>query len=74
MRMWEIREKDRTSRSGYRMGMRDKSVDEAYECGFEDGYEAAMKEMEEYDERSSYRNMRHKDEYDEEPSYKVRRR
>ena len=32
------------------------------------------KEMEEYDERSSYRNMRHKDEYDEEPSYRVRRR
>lgn len=41
MRMWEIREKDhergRDYRSGYRMGMRDKSPEEAYECGYEDG-------------------------------------
>lgn len=72
--MWEIREKDRDSRSGYSMGMRDKSVEEAYECGFEDGYEEAMKEMGEYDERSSYRNMRYKDSHEEEPSYRVRRR
>ena len=50
MRMWEIREHDR----GFR-NMRDtKSVEEAYECGYEDGYDAAMEEMK-YGERSSYR-------------------
>ena len=45
-RMWEIREKD--SRYGHRMGMREssKSLEEAYDCGYEDGYEAAMEEME----------------------------
>lgn len=62
MRMWEIREKarhdddhydDYRGRTSYRMGMRDKSVEEAYECGFEDGYEAAMKEIE-HSERSDY--------------------
>ena len=71
MRMWEIREKDHHSyddyRGNYRMGMRDKSVDEAYECGFEDGYEAAMKEMKESSSRS-YRSMR-----DDESDYRRRR-
>jgi hypothetical protein len=52
--MWEIRESD-GSKYGHKMGMReDKSVQEAYECGFEDGYETAMEEMK-YGERSSYR-------------------
>ena len=54
MRMWEIREgyeRDdygyRRGKSGYRTGMHgEKTVEEAYECGFEDGYEAAMEEME----------------------------
>lgn len=69
MRLWEVREKD-----GYRdhrshMGMREKSVEEAYECGFEDGYKEAM---EEYGERSSYRSMRYKS-HEEEPSYRTRR-
>jgi flagellar biosynthesis/type III secretory pathway protein FliH len=40
--MWEIREKD--SRYGHRMGRKDE-VDEAYECGFDDGYEKALEEM-----------------------------
>jgi flagellar biosynthesis/type III secretory pathway protein FliH len=49
--MWEIREgydKDYGFRKGRnRSGMRqEKTVEEAYECGFEDGYEAAMEEME----------------------------
>ena len=35
--MWEIREKD--SKFGRRMNMKeDKSLEEAYECGYEDGY------------------------------------
>ena len=51
MRMWEIRvgyDKDYGFRKGRnRSGMRqEKTVEEAYECGFEDGYEAAMEEME----------------------------
>lgn len=55
--MWEIRERD--ERGGYgRMGMRhnEDETEKAYECGFEDGYEKAMKEM-----RSSYgeRRMRY---------------
>lgn len=68
MRLWEVREKD-----GYRdrrshMGMREKSAEEAYECGFEDGYREAMEEIEDYyGERSSYRSMRST------PSYKSRR-
>lgn len=51
--MWEIRE-------GYdhRMGRKEKSWSEAYECGYEDGYKDAMEEIEEMGERkgvSSYR-------------------
>jgi len=49
--MWEIRE-------GYDHRMGRKSVDEAYECGYEDGYEAAMKEMEEMHERKSMSSYR----------------
>lgn len=57
MRMWEIREgydKDYGFRRGRsKSGMRhEKTVEEAYECGFEDGYEAAMEEME---SKSSHR-------------------
>lgn len=78
MRMWEIREKDhsrsRDDYRGYRMGMRDKSVEEAYECGYEDGYKDAMEEIEEheYGERS-YRSMRH-DGGMESSSYRMRGR
>jgi len=50
MRMWEIRERDRGFRN---MRHDEKSVEEAYECGYEDGYEYAMKEME--DGEKSYR-------------------
>lgn len=35
----------RDSGSSYRMGMRDDDVQEAYECGFEDGYSEAMKKI-----------------------------
>lgn len=40
MRVWEIRE-GRDRDLDYRMGMRgyEKTEKEAYECGFEDGYE-----------------------------------
>ena len=64
MRMWEIREgyeKDGYRRGRGRMGMRhEKTVEEAYECGFEEGYAMAMKESKhaykehDYHERGSY--------------------
>lgn len=77
MRMWEIREKDhsrsRDDYRGYRMGMRDKSVEEAYECGYEDGYKDAMEEIEEHDGHSSYRSMRHDGDWHED-SYRMKRR
>lgn len=54
-RMWEIRE---GYDHEYRMGRRDKSVEEAYECGYEDGYKAAMEELGE--RRSSSRMGRYR--------------
>ena len=57
MRMWEIKEKDREHYDDDYRSYRSKSIDEAYECGYEDGYRAAMKEMEENEEHS-YRSMR----------------
>ena len=48
--MWEIREG--YERDGYRKGRgrtgmrREMTAEEAYDCGYEDGYEAAMEEME----------------------------
>ena len=51
-RMWEIRE---GYDHDYRMGRKEKSVDEAYECGYEDGYYAAMEELGERKGMSSYR-------------------
>lgn len=61
MRMWEIREnsdsrygrKDSSGMSGMR-GYKDDSYDDAYDCGFEDGYNKAMKEM-----RHSYGERRY---------------
>ena len=47
-RMWEITEKEHY---GKRMGMRKSEIEEAYECGFEDGYEKAMKESSYYHKR-----------------------
>ena len=55
--MWEIREgyerdHEYDEKDGYRKGrsksgMRhEKTMEEVYECGFEDGYEAAMEEIE----------------------------
>lgn len=42
--MWEIRESDDRQR---RYGMRssEDKIDEAYECGFQEGYEKALEEM-----------------------------
>lgn len=62
MRMWEIRENDE-SRYGHRFGTRNRNaseIDEAYECGYEEGYRKAMKEAEsyygqQYNERRPYR-------------------
>lgn len=42
-KMWEIRE-SKPSRYGYKHDDRSE-VEEAYECGFEDGYREAMKEL-----------------------------
>lgn len=70
MRMWEIRENTGRYDSDYRMGMKDKSVKDAYKCGYEDGYADAMEEvaerkygkssyrMEEDEERSGNRRYR----------------
>jgi hypothetical protein len=44
-KLWEIRQTDDHPRYGHRYGMRKDDVEEAYECGFEDGYEKAMKEV-----------------------------
>lgn len=68
MRMWEIREghydrrgrnRDENELDGYgrsrTMGhTKDADLKEAYECGYEDGYEEAMKEF----EHKSYGRMK----------------
>ena len=51
MRMWEIRENSENY-PGYRMGYRKKSSEEMYDCGYEDGYKAAMEEL---GENTNYR-------------------
>lgn len=60
MRVWELRDHGDRDYSDYHMGMREKTSKEAYECGFEDGYEKAIEEMEHhgYGHRrsSSYRS------------------
>lgn len=38
-KMWEIRESSRYNRST------DSEVEEAYECGYEEGYRKAMREL-----------------------------
>jgi len=67
MRMWEIRENLDKYDSDYRMGMKKESkLQEAYDCGFEDGYEKAMEDLEDKKkkehsyrgEESGYRRMR----------------
>jgi hypothetical protein len=66
--MWEIRENTGKYDSDYRMGMKKESkLQEAYDCGFEDGYEKAMEELEDKKkgEHSSYR--------DDESGYRRRR-
>jgi hypothetical protein len=54
--MWEIRESDESKRFGHRMGRKysDSEIEEAYECGFEDGYEKAMKEIHYGERRGRY--------------------
>lgn len=60
MRMWEIREGDTRHERGYRHS--DKSLEEAYACGYEDGYEDALEKMEyeehELDHRMAKRGIR----------------
>jgi hypothetical protein len=50
--MWEIREgheHDGYHKKHSRSGMHhEKTAEEEYECGYEDGYEAAMEEIERY--------------------------
>lgn len=67
MRMWEIRENLDKYDSDYRMGMKKESkLQEAYDCGFDDGYEKAMEDLEDKKkkehsyrgEESGYRRMR----------------
>jgi len=56
-RVWEIREGG-DYKHNRKMGMRDdQELREAYECGYDEGYEAAMEEMDEdkYNSRTSYR-------------------
>lgn len=67
MRMWEIREGDynrgesKRDYFNHHGESKDRELKEAYECGFEDGYEEAMKEIEghnAYRSYSSYNRMR----------------
>lgn len=65
MRMWEIREgyegyrdRDRDHEYGRRKGMghtSDHELKEAYECGYDEGYEDAMREFE---SKSTHGRMR----------------
>ena len=58
MRMWEIRANSEYPKYGRRSSKRGykEDSDEAYECGYEDGYRAAMKEAKRYEEsKDSYR-------------------
>ena len=55
MRVWELRDHGHHDVSEYK-DTHDKSTKEAYECGFEDGYEKAMEEIEGYGHRSPYRS------------------
>ena len=57
-RLWEIRE---GYDHDYRMGRKEKSVTEAYECGYEDGYRDAMEEMEDMNEKKSMSSYRMRD-------------
>lgn len=50
MRMWEIRDKSNYD-SDYRSKRGRRSSDDEYECGYEDGYRAAMEESESYSSR-----------------------
>lgn len=72
MRMWEIRENTGKYDSDYRMGMKDKDrkLQEAYDCGFEDGYEKAMEEFEEKKKMGERSSSSYKE---EESGYRRRR-
>ena len=70
MKMWEIKESSNKYDSDYRMGMKhkDSKLQEAYDCGFEDGYKKAIEDYEEkMEERSNYRDS------EESMGYKRRR-
>ena len=59
MKMWEIRENTGRYDEDYRIGYKKKSMDEAYECGYEDGYATAMKEVKGEESETSYRKRRY---------------
>lgn len=66
-RFYEIKTSDAPSRSGF--GRRDFETEdeyEAYECGYENGYDAAMDEMNGKDSRRvSYKRSRYRDDDDD---------
>lgn len=62
-RYWEIRESYGDKMRGGMMGRRDsepmsEEEQKAYECGYEEGYEAAMEEMESMGERRGHYGSR----------------
>lgn len=60
-KMWEIRENYSEPRYGYRINRRSSEVEDAYECGYEDGYRKAMKEAHSfYEDKEQYGEKRMK--------------
>lgn len=53
MRMWEIRENSKYD-SDYKIKRKRSSEEDDYECGYEDGYRAAMEEAESYSRKRRY--------------------
>ncbi len=51
MRMWEIRDKSNYDLDYKSKKRSNRSEDEDYDCGYEDGYRAAMEEAESYSSR-----------------------
>lgn len=58
-RLWEIRERDEDYGRKYGMRSAEKESEKAYEYGFNDGYEQAMREMHSYGERGKMRTGRY---------------
>lgn len=75
MRMWEIRENTGKYDSDYRMGMKSKEhkLQEAYDCGFEDGYEKAMEDLEDKKKEDRFDSRGSSSYRDEESGFRRRR-